>query len=179
MKNPVEIKIDPEAWKKNLKEGLTGSVSSWKRALGTLTAGFLAFSLTILSANPNYSWQMLNSGIEFWGIAFITRLSGVLATSGYTGAVLTVLFSVLVGVSMTNTVTQLRMNKVNLSSLGALPGFLAGGCASCGVGVLSLLGLGGVLASMPYQGNSLRLGAVILLIILVTRTGNPDTCKLK
>lgn len=175
----MKIKIDPEAWKKDLRDGLTGSVANWKRAIGTLTVGFLAFSLTILSANPQYSWQMLNSGFEFWGIAFMTRLSGVLATSGYTGAFLTVLFSVLVGVSMTNTVIQLRMNKLDLSSLGALPGFLAGGCASCGVGVLSLLGLGGVLASMPYQGNSLRLGAVILLAIMVTRTGNPDTCKLK
>jgi hypothetical protein len=175
---PVKIKIDPEAWKKDLKEGFTGSVSNWWRAIGTLTVGFLAFSLTILSANPQYSWQMLNSGVEFWGIAFITRLSGVLATSGYTGVSLTALFSILVGVSMTNTVIQLRMNQLDLSSLGALPGFLAGGCASCGVGVLSLLGFGGVMASMPYQGNSLRLAAVILLMALIIRTGNPDSCKL-
>ncbi len=176
--NSVKIKIDQEAWKKDLKEGLAGSVSSWKRALGTFTVGFLAFSIAILSANPQYSWQMLNSGIEFWSIAVITRLSGVLATSGYTGVLLTVLFSVLVGVTMTNTLIQLRMNKLDFSSLGALPGFLAGGCASCGVGVLSLLGFGGVLASMPFQGNLLRLGGVILLLALITRTGNPDTCKL-
>lgn len=174
----MKIRIDPEAWKNSFKEGVIGSISNWKRALGTLVVGFSAFLLTIFSANPMYSWQMLNSGFEYWGIAFITRLSGVLATSGYTGAFLTALFSILVGVTMTNTVIQLRMNSLDLSSLGALPGFLAGGCASCGVGVLSLLGFGGVLASMPFQGNSLRFGAVILLIALITRTGNPDTCEL-
>lgn len=175
----VKISIDLDAWKKDLREGLTGSVSNWKRALGTLTLGFLTFSITVLSANPVYSWQMLNSGLQYWGIAVVTRLSGLLATSGYAGAILTATFSMLVGVTMTNTVIQLRMNKLDMSSLGAIPGFLAGGCASCGVGVLSLLGFGGVLASMPYQGNSLRIGAVLLLIELIIRTGNPDSCKLK
>lgn len=180
MKNPlVKISIDLGAWKKDFKEGLSGSVSNWKRIFGTLIAGFLTFSITVLSANPGYSWQMLHSGIQFWGMALITRLSGLLATSGYTGAILTALFSLLVGVTVTNTVIQLRMNKLDISSLGAIPGFLAGGCASCGVGVLSLLGFGGVLASMPYQGNSLRIGAVLLLIALIIRTGNPDSCKLK
>lgn len=175
----MKISIDLEAWKKDLKQGLRGSVLNWKRALGTLTVGFLTFSITVLSANPVYSWQMLNSGLQYWGIAILTRLSGLLATSGYTGTFLTALFSLLVGVTMTNTIIQLKMNKLDISSLGAIPGFLAGGCASCGVGVLSLLGFGGVLASMPYQGNSLRIGAVILLIALIIRTGNPDTCKLR
>ncbi len=174
----VKISIDPVSWRRDLKQGLIGSVSNWKRGLGTLLVGFFSFSITVLSANPGYSWQMLNSGIQFWGIALTTRLSGLLATSGYTGAVLTILFSLLVGVTMTNTVIQLRMNKMDLSSLGAIPGFLAGGCASCGVGVLSLLGFGGALASMPYQGNSLRFMAVLLLAALIIRTGNPDTCKL-
>jgi len=178
-KNLVKISIDVEAWKKDLKDGLTCSVSNWKRALGTLTAGFLTFSITVLSANPGYSWQMLNSGIQYWGIAVFTRLSGLLATSGYAGTFLTALFSLLVGVTMTNTVIQLKMNKMDISSLGAIPGFLAGGCASCGVGVLSLLGFGGVLASMPYQGNSLRMSAVLLLMALIIRTGNPETCKIQ
>ena len=174
----VKISIDLKAWKKDLKEGLTSSVLNWKRAIGTLTVGFLTFSVTVLSANPEYSLQMINSGIQFWGLAVITRLSGLLATSGYWGALFTAIFSLLVGVTMTNTIIQLRMNKIDLSSLGAIPGFLAGGCASCGVGVLSILGFGGALASMPYQGNLLRLGGVILLLALITRTGNPETCKL-
>lgn len=173
-----EITLNPEAWKKDLLQGLGGAVSSRKRAAGTTAVSLSTFLLTIFSANPSYSIQMLSSGMQYWDIAFTTRFTGMVMNTGYTGLLLTAAFSLLVGVTMTNTVIQLRMNRVNLNSLGALPGFLAGGCASCGVGVLSLLGLGGVLASMPFAGNSLRLGGVLLLVVLIVRTGNPDACNI-
>lgn len=174
----VKIEINPEGWRKDLFQGLAASVSSRKRALGTLLTGFTAFLLTIFSASPGYSMQMLSSGFQFWTIAFITRFTGVIMNTGYTGMLLTIIFSTLVGVTMTNTLIQLKMNRIDFSSLGAVPGFLAGGCASCGVGVLSLLGFGGVLASLPFAGNSLRLGGVILLTVLIIRTGDPETCKI-
>ncbi len=174
----LKIQINPGNWKKDLFQGLEGAAANKKRALGTSTVGLSAFFLTVFSANPEYSIQMLTSGVQYWKIAFITRFSGMFATSGYAGIFLTLIFAMLVGVTMTNTAVQLRRNRLNLSGLGALPGFLAGGCASCGVGVLSLLGFGGVLASMPFEGNLLRLGGVLLLMALVVRTGNPDTCKI-
>ena len=174
----LKITITPGNWLSGLRQGLAGALRGWKRALSTASVSLSAFLLTIFSASPQYSVQMLTSGIQYWGLAFSTRLSGLLATSGYPGLFLTALFSALVGVTMTNTVIQLKMNRLDLSSLGALPGFLAGGCASCGVGVLSLLGFGGVLASMPYEGNLLRLGGVLLLLVLISRTGNPETCKI-
>lgn len=170
--------FDAESWRKGFSEGVRGAFRDRRRALSTSLAGLTAFLITVFSANPGYSVQMLFSGVRQWPIAFVTRFSGLIMNTGYTGLFLTLAFSALVGVSLTNTVVQLKMNKLDISSLGALPGFLAGGCASCGVGVLSLLGFGGVLASMPFQGNLLRLGGVILLLALITRTGNPDTCKL-
>jgi ABC-type antimicrobial peptide transport system permease subunit len=175
----LRIELNPGAWKQDLSKGLKAPVSNRQRAAGTFLAGLTAFLLTIFSASPTYSVQMLSSGIQYWGIAFVTRFTGVLMNTGYTGMFLTLAFSALVGVTLTNTVIQLRMNRVDLSSLGALPGFLAGGCASCGVGVLSLLGFGGVLASLPYQGNLLRLGGVVLLTFLIVRTGNPETCGIQ
>jgi len=172
------LRFRPGKWRKELSSGVKGSLRNRKRVLGTLMTGSLAFLLTVFSANPGYSVQMLSSGLEYWPIALMTRFTGLMMNSGYTGAALTLVFSGLVGVTMTNTVIQLKMNKISLDSLGALPGFLAGGCASCGVGVLSLLGFGGVLASLPFQGNLLRLGGVLLLLALVVRTGNPDTCSI-
>lgn len=174
----VKININPRGWQRNLSQGLKAASSSKKRALGTGFIGLSAFFITVFSANPQYSWQMLSGGLELWPLAFITRFTGMYANTGLVGIMLTLGFSALVGVTMTNTLVQLRMNKINVGSLGALPGFLAGGCASCGVGVLSLLGFGGVLASMPFGGNSLRLVALILLVALIIRTGNPDTCKI-
>jgi hypothetical protein len=178
IKMTVEIRLNPQAWKRGLLQGLKGSISNRRRALGTAAVSISTFLFTVFSANPGYSIQMLSSGMQHWGIAFITRFTGMIMNAGYTGLLLTATFSVLVGVTMTNTVVQLRTNRINLNSLGALPGFLAGGCASCGVGILSLLGFGGVLASMPFAGNSLRLGGVLLLVALIIRTGNPDLCEI-
>ena len=169
--------FDPEHWKRDLKQGVGGASGNPRRATATVLIGLAAFLFTIFSGNPGYSIQMLSAGIQYWPIAFTTRFTGLIMNSGYIGMVLTLFFSALVGVTMTNTVIQLRMSRIDISSLGALPGFLAGGCASCGVGVLSLLGFGGALASLPFAGNSLRLGGVLLLVALVTRTGNPDTCR--
>ena len=174
----VEITLNPHGWKKDLFQGLNGASRNLKRGLITSIIGLFTFFLTVFSANPGYSVQMLLAGIEYWPIAFITRFTGMHMNTGLAGIALTLIFSALVGVTMTNTLVQLRMRKLNLDSFGAIPGLLAGGCASCGVGILSLLGLGGVLASMPFQGNLLRLGGVLLLLALIIRTGNPDLCNL-
>lgn len=173
-----EIAIRPGEWKRELIRGLKGAFATKKRALGTVIVALVAFFFSIFSANPGYSIQMLSSGTKYWGIAVATRYTGMIMNTGYTGMILTVGFSALVGVTMVNTAVQLRMSRVNLGGLGALPGFLAGGCASCGVGIMSLLGFGGVLASMPFEGNLLRLGGVLLLLALIIRTGSPDTCKI-
>lgn len=174
----VKIEINPHAWKRDLSQGVKAASATKRRALGTGLIGLSAFLITVFSANPQYSWQMITGGPELWPLAFITRFTGMYANTGVIGIALTMGFSAIVGVTMTNTMIQLRMNRIDISSLGALPGFLAGGCASCGVGVLSLLGFGGVLASMPFGGNSLRFAALALLLVLIIRTGNPETCKL-
>lgn len=174
----LEVKISPEAWKKEFFRGVEGAVSSSTRITGTLLGTFITFFLVIFSTRPVYSFQMLSSGLQHWPIAFITRISGIMMESGYTGLFLTLVFSLLVGITMTNTVIQLSRNRIDLSSLGALPGFLAGGCASCGLGVLSLLGFGGVLASMPFGGNIFRIAGISILVALIIRNGNPDTCKI-
>ena len=174
----LTIRISPKKWKRRFMQGMKGASANKKRSLSTALIGLSTFFITVFSASPEYSLQMLSSGIQYWQLAFITRFSGMYATSGLIGIGLTLLFSLLVGITMTNTAIQLKANRIDLSSLGALPGFLAGGCASCGVGILSLLGFGGVLASMPFAGNSLRLGGVLLLVILITRNGNPDICKI-
>jgi len=175
----ISIKINPAKWKKDLLEGLKGAFGNSKRLISTSVMGLSVFFLTVFSTSPEYSIQMLAMGVDQWWLAFLTRFSSIYASSGFTAIILTILFSILVGVTMTNTLVQLKNNKLSFDSLGALPGFVAGGCASCGVGLLSLFGLGGVLTTVPFAGNLLRLGAVILLIVLIVRTGNPDVCKLK
>lgn len=173
-----ELELDSNRWKNDFYKGVSSALKSKRRVSGTFLAGALTLFFTVLSSHPEYSFQMLSSGLRNWPVAFISRFYGLIVTSGYEGAVLTVFFSGLVGVTVVNTFTQLGMNKISFDSLGAVPGFLAGGCASCGVGLLSMLGLGGILASLPFQGNLLRLGGVLILVLLVIRTGDPEECEL-
>ena len=44
-------------------------------------------------------------------------------------------------------------------------GMAASGCASCGLPVLALLGIGGVFAHLPFQGLELSVLAIVLLSI--------------
>lgn len=173
-----QITLNPGAWKQAFITGVKSSVSTKKRAGLTLSVGLSVFILSLLLANPQYSWQMITSGTQYWSIALQTRFYGVLDMSGVAGVLLTSIFSFMTGITLTNTAIQLKMNSISYDALGAIPGIAAAGCASCGVGVLSLLGLGAVMASLPFNGNLLRLGAVMILLFVITRTGDPETCKL-
>ncbi|HII16537.1 TPA: hypothetical protein HA361_01360 [Candidatus Woesearchaeota archaeon] len=58
-----------------------------------------------------------------------------------------------------------------LASVGAFLGVLAPGCAACGLGVASLLGIGGsVLVLLPYKGFELSLMSIALLCYGIYRT---------
>ena len=152
-----------------------------KTSTGLVTSGlaFLFFLFTVFSANIKFSIQMLSSGPEYWIPAFQIRYGGLIATSGYTGLLLTLSFCILSAILLTNTLTKLKNMEIDLGIAGIIPGFLAAGCASCGVGILTFIGLGGILASMPFQGNLLRLGTSILLVGLIARNGSPGKCDIE
>lgn len=172
------ILIDLSGLGKNLRKGLTASVSSNKRFSGTLIVSTLAFTVSALSTNPGFSLQMLSAGIQYWPTAIYLRTIGILTTTGITGLIMTAIFSLLAGATITNTFIRLKMNKLSFDALGSLPGFLASGCASCGVGVFSLLGMGGILALLPFNGVLLQFGGIVLLLALIALRGDPETCSI-
>ena len=164
---------------RKFKEGFSNPFRKISTGLATSGLAFLFFLFTVFSANIKFSIQMLSSGTEYWIPAFQIRYGGLITASGYTGLLLTLSLCILSAVLIANTFTQLKNRKIDLSAAGAIPGFLAAGCASCGVGLLTFIGLGGVLASMPFQGNLLRLGTSILLVGLITRNGSPEKCYIE
>ena len=65
-----------------------------------------------------------------------------------------------------------------ISGLGILLGAFAPGCAACGIGLASILGLSGAfLTILPFKGLELSILAVILLTIAIFKTSK-DSCKL-
>ncbi|MDL0127638.1 hypothetical protein PNP85_04215 [Halobacterium salinarum] len=138
------------------------------------------YALLILSSFPEYSMQMLGADLGYLDTALVALTANTYATIGTIGLGLIVTYAILTGIAVTNAIG--RVAQVGLSGSrglsSAIPGLLASGCASCGAGVLGLIGFAGALAAMPFHGNLLRIGGLTLLIGHLARAGDPRYCMI-
>jgi hypothetical protein len=163
-------------------EGLLRAVgyplTTTRRTLLAAAVAAVTYVLLVLSTFPTYSAQMLGAGVEYLDDALLALTANTYATIGTVGLSLVVAYAVATGIAVTTAVGQVRnaggSGASGLSSV--LPGLLASGCASCGAGVLGLLGLAGAMAALPFQGNLLRLGGLVLLGVYLARVGDPRRC---
>jgi hypothetical protein len=126
------------------------------------------------------SMQMLGAGLHWFDETLVLLTENVLATNGWFGLGLIATYAVLTGVAVVNTAAQVTVTGVSsLSDLvGVLPGLIASGCASCGAGLLGFLGFAGALAAMPFHGDLLRVGGLLLLLGFLVRAGDPRECRI-
>lgn len=142
-------------------------------------AAAVALSMFVLSQNL----QFVSAVVVFGSVDPVTRFRALLglyplfgsAYSVLTAAVL-LLTAALVGVNIAMVGYHLREHDLGAregagSAVGVVLGVLGAGCAACGsallAGVLTLVGLGGILTVLPLHGLEfavLALGAVILSI---------------
>ncbi|SFK88632.1 hypothetical protein SAMN04487950_1643 [Halogranum rubrum] len=164
-----------------LGRALVYPFSSGPRIVTTLVVAAVTFVLLILSTFPTYTMQMLGAGVQRYLVqAFVDLLYTTYRSVGVVGVSLIVAYAVLTGVALVNVAAQVRLTGVaSLSDLsGVLPGLFASGCASCGAGVLGFLGFTGALAVMPFHGDLLRAGGLLLLLFFLGRAGDPRRCRL-
>jgi hypothetical protein len=158
-------------------EAFKASVSTKRKMAAVTSIALLTFLLMALSSNIEYSYQMISAGL--WQTAIENRIADMQFNSGNLGLVLTSIYSALAGIAIVNFHTQFKNGGANFKGLtGILPGFLVAGCASCGVGVLALLGFAGALTALPFQGNLVRLGASLLLVYYLLESGDPRKCEI-
>lgn len=166
-------------FKENLVSGLKSSFETRKRVVSTLFISGLFFILLALSTALNYSLQMFSAGVKYWLPAIKFTIGGFYLNGGITGVFLNIMYSLLVGVILTNTYTQFKVTGLQVGNLsGIAPGMLVAGCAGCGVGLLSLIGLTGLVASLPFQGLGLKIAGMVLLVFFIARIGNPEICAI-
>jgi hypothetical protein len=138
------------------------------------------YVVLVLSSFPQFSVQVLvnNPADIVYAVSALTR--EVYLSTGAVGLALVVWYAVLTGVAATNALALVRRARRRGAStvVGVLPGVLAAGCAGCGAGVLGALGFVGVMAVLPYDGNLLRVGGIVLLLFFLGRAGDPRTCSL-
>jgi hypothetical protein len=151
-----------------------------RRTLATTGFAVATYCVLVLSTFPTYSMQMLGAGPGYADDALLALTANTYRTVGGVGLGLTVVYAVATGVALTTTLGRVRdAGPTGVRDLwSVLPGLLASGCASCGAGVLGLLGFAGALAAMPFEGDLLRLGGIALLVGYLSRVGHPRRCEL-
>lgn len=168
---------------KGVLEGLWDGISFPSRALHTLISTVLVaaamYIVMMWATYPLYMEQLVGAGIYFLDDAVLLLSEYTLASAGMAGLTLTISYSFLTGVLVTNVITQLRFNTDQdvKAAASLVPGLFASGCASCGVGLLSLVGATGFITLLPFSGNLLRLGGVLMMLFFIARIGNPRTCS--
>lgn len=167
-------------WGTDLQSALAYPLSSAPRVLSASFIAVVTYVLLILSTFPEMSIQMLGAGVQWFDDTMVLLTENVLATNGWFGLALIISYAVLTGVSIVNVVAQVNVTGISsLSDLvGVLPGLVASGCASCGAGLLGFLGFAGALAAMPFHGDLLRVGGILLLLAFLVRAGDPRECRL-
>lgn len=169
-----------ERWADDLVAALQFPLSTLRRAVVTAVVAVVVYLLLILSTFPEYSIQMLGAGLGYLDTAVVALTRTTYRSVGWLGLGLIVAYGVLTGIALTNMVARIRFQGVSDASdaAGLVPGLVASGCASCGAGLLGFLGFAGALAAMPFHGNLLRVGGLVLLLGVLVRTGDPRTCRL-
>ncbi|MBI5804162.1 hypothetical protein HY450_02870 [Candidatus Pacearchaeota archaeon] len=121
----------------------------------------------------------LNSAYTLFGAVGGTRfifslaLNFLSSLSSYS-AVFVIILSFLIGILISiliyryKTFRTLENKKLGLfGSVGIFLGIVAPGCAACGVGLVSLLGLSSALVILPFKGSEVVTLATILIILSI------------
>jgi hypothetical protein len=168
-------------WITDLTAALAYPTTSISRVVGAATVALLTYLLLIFSTFPGMSIQMLGAGLHWMDETLILLMENVLATNGWLGLSLVFAYAILTGIAVVNTAAQINVTGVSSLSdlLGVLPGLVASGCASCGAGLLGFLGFAGALAAMPFHGDLLRVGGIVLLLAFLARAGDPRKCRIR
>lgn len=157
--------------------------------LGTLGFAllYLGISVSLLNMQLLFSVaQTTQSLVDFFSV-FISLFAGLWTSLSLSDFILTISTSLFVGMNIILLIRTIYLlehrGKVRLSVGGAtIISLVATGCTSCGLSLLSVLGLSASLSFLPFHGAELHVGALILLflssIYMLRQLHNGVYCKL-
>lgn len=162
----------------NLKKGFYTGFSSQTRIFSTAVLSTAVFLLMVLSTDVPWHLETLERGLSYWDNAFLNGIASM-QISGVYAVPLNVLYALLSGTVLTSFGASLSSGKLASKELGSiLPGFVATGCASCGVGLAGIIGVAGVAATLPFEGTLVKAFGLLLLVYALHSFGKSDTCSI-
>lgn len=148
------------------------------RKLSVLSISIFTFLLFGFTTGINWHLETIALGLQYLDEVILNSITGVVL-GGKVSLLLTAVYSVLTGIVITNFGVQLAMSNFQGEKLGSiLPGFVATGCASCGIGLGGILGFTGAAALFPFQGDLFKLAGIMLLLYAMNEFGDPEICSI-
>lgn len=138
----------------------------------------LLFAL-VVALIPNYSilfTALTSPKLSFFPL-LLALTHGIFTSMLLYGAAL-LLIGFLTGVNVVLIARRsLRLRQAGATGVGSLFGALLGGCSACATGILPLLGLGGVFATLPFHGTEFAILAIIVLLATVYWNAYAEVCQ--
>ena len=168
-----------ETWRKTF--------GNWKYLALTLFIAILFYSLNVLILN----WKSLMAFYPSFGFLgslkfFFTLALGFKDLIKFHSFISLIIISILFGILLSLIIYKSKLGikpgkKVGIfGGIGVFLGALIPGCTACGVGLVSVLGLGaGFLAFLPYDGLELSILAIFILgFAIIKITKEMHVCKI-
>jgi hypothetical protein len=163
---------------------------SIKLLIGTCIIALLYLGLSVLLLNTQLFQSLLIQHVSFLEITslFFSLFGGLWTSLSLADFLLTITSALFVGLNFMLVIRTLSVveqkGKMHLSIGGAtLISLVATGCASCGLSLLSVLGLSATLSFLPFHGLILHAGALIFLLLstlyMLRQLHNGIYCKVE
>ena len=161
--------------------------SNWKYLTAIIVIALLFYSINVLVSSWNsltgfYSTLGFFQTIKFFFILFIGFRETIMFHSFISLIIISILFGMLFSLVRYKVKIGQGTDGKKIGLFGGIGLFLAAfapGCATCGVGLVSVLGISaGVLSFLPYGGFELSIASIgILGFTIVTITKNMYVCE--
>ncbi len=152
--------------------------SNWKYFILLLVISSIFYTLNVIISgwssilNFYINYGFLKS-LKFFSILLIGFKDTISLSSYYS----LILISILFGIFLSLLFYKIRYNNCNnvgvIGGIGLFVAAFAPGCAACGIGLASILGLSaGFLYFLPYKGLELSILAILFLGFSITKLSN-------
>jgi len=155
-----------------------------------IISAIIYFTFAVLLLNGTIVNQTIQSTATLFykSTLFFYIVTGVQSTLSSLDMALLFITTVLVGINMALSFAVVdrfkSLGKISVTTAGGtMLGIVSSGCASCGFSALSLFGLSGVIALLPFRGEELYILAIVLLSLSlyynIHQLQKPLVCKSK